>query len=93
MGHFSAPEFFHSLGGSARGGGGTSGADETGEEDDSSAGTRQKQQQQDPQQLSRYRIVAVAGYSIVALLNAAMLSFGFLTFGGRSQVNNGFVAG
>jgi amino acid permease len=38
-------------------------------------------------QLKKYSIMTVTGYSIVAVLNALVLSFGFLTFGGNAQGN------
>jgi sodium-coupled neutral amino acid transporter 11 len=78
MGHFSAPEFYHLLGGGRA-------PNEEAKLDDSPA--RSPRQQDNPQQLNKYKIVTVVGYSIVALLNALMLSCGFLTFGGRSQVS------
>jgi amino acid permease len=68
MGHFSGPEFFHSL--KSRQG---------------SKGDPSEQPQKS--QLKKYSIMTVTGYSIVAVLNALVLSFGFLTFGGNAQGN------
>jgi amino acid permease len=59
MAHFGAPEFYHSLKGSA----------------------------DDPDEkkkaIAKYNLMTLLGYSSVAAVNAMLLSFGFLTFGGN----------
>jgi amino acid permease len=71
MGHFSAPEFYNALGDSSS----------------ETAKVEAADQEQQRRKLGQYRIMTVVGYSVVAVLNAAMLSCGFLTFGGSSQGN------
>lgn len=81
MGHFSAPEFYHSLSPSPVDGGSTNSQDANADTDSSGASASRKKS------LIKYTLTTVAGFSIVALINALTLTFGFLTFGGNCQGN------
>ena len=84
MAHFSAPDFYHALG-KAKSSTKTSSSPpppSTGATDDPNL---QQKQQQSQQQLRRFTRMTGMGYAGVAVLNAILLSAGFLTFGGHSQ--------
>ena len=67
MAHFSAPDLYHSL------------ADKTNED----GTTALEPPQQTNLVLKKYNRMTAAAYLSVAVINAAVLSFGFLTFGGN----------
>ena len=72
MAHFSAPDFYHAVAGTPKDKSATSTPATTSTSNNAQA-------------LKKFTLVTLLGFASVALLNAATITFGFLTFGGNAQ--------